>query len=527
MQVEPLDPRAEEPERDVSKSMAMQDQSDTGSAPQVPPVPSRAASSSGLFSERVFPGTRAEPPQTPRAAAPQPSSGARQAWNIVLVIVLFVLAISGVAWVAQNLPSWRTKPVSAPVTGPKNVPAAKADLLEFAEIRSVWDPEDEKYAREYERRQKGRYDYPFKNVSGQIVELGLVRTSCDCSKVEVAVFPPSDMNWKKYQDSKKKERIVNFPSGEGLPWKPLPIDERKGIEVPQGHMGLLRLSWEGKQKSDGEYLRLSLFLWAQPKGHMSARQFPAPLETGVLLTPALRFVHDSAGKILPAERVSVGILAARDVGKASFYCWSATRPELSLTLLKDKAKEDGGFEFSIDKMSEGDGLALEKKLRDAGINTRVQSAYRVHVKILEPLMDQGPFNTSLPLEFDGERFEGGPVVTGYVRGEVQIGNSDSGRVELPSFLVKDGVPQHVVPLTAEGNVQLTHESHYPAFLQVKLEKNVQESNQGRTRWNLTIRIPPHYAHPGPLPPNSAVILRTGGSNSRAIRIPVVGNAVQG
>src|SRR5262245_26962188 len=99
--------------------------------------------------------------------------------RFIFPLILFLAVIGAIAWVTQYMRVGRTK---AKADGAKPGPetaAPAAALLQFDHAidayhaAAIWDPKDPTYIKEFERGQDGHYDFPFRNVSDQPVQIGL------------------------------------------------------------------------------------------------------------------------------------------------------------------------------------------------------------------------------------------------------------------------------------------------------------------------------------------------------------------
>jgi len=473
----------------------------TANPPASPPAPARDT----FLTAKKFPGEVGSRslPEAAAPAAPPKNLFSRT----VLPIALFVFIIGGIAWLAQNLPNWRTPKKAGPEP-------SLPQIVSFAEKKSVWDPRDLDYALEMERDVAGAYDFPFHNVSDQEIEIGLLGTSCDCSKVEARPFNTEE--WTRYSDQRKSlAGTAAVPKDWDM--QPLHNDANKGIVIPAKAAGVIRLAWKG-QKGEGQRLRLRLNLWYQPKGKPKQRQFDS-------LEAAVQMVHPV--QFLP-ERAQLNVI--RGEAKAAFTLWSATRPALGMKIdVGDAALQPF---FTIGKVRPLDDhalAALQKKLRKE-MNSHLQVAYQLEVAFQDTadgkLMDQGKFTVPLVIHLENSADKGpqdvpGPILTGTVRGDVEIGAEEGGRLELKAQPL--GSPR-LVNLWTDKEVTLKVDSVMPPYIDVKLQQKPGPSNDPRLHWVLELTVPPG-SPTGYLPVDSAIILKTQGKTTRAVRIPISGNIV--
>jgi hypothetical protein len=162
--------------------------------------------------------------------------------------------------------------------------------------------------------------------------------------------------------------------------------------------------------------------------------------------------------------------------------------------------------------------------------SRVLCGYRVDVTVHERISDRvqlelGPFLRRLQLATDLMEEPIGPLLSGVVRGEVQVGTpEDNDRIDLKSFPAEQGTRKQV-PIITEPGTDLIGEAIEcdPDFLKVQLVQRQPAKDGNGASWALQVEVPPGRAF-GTLPLQSAIYLQLRGNPPRRIRIPVVGNA---
>lgn len=427
--------------------------------------------------------------------------------RVILPLVLFVAIIGGVAYVVQNLPSGGKQARRGDDKGKATV--AAAPLMSFQQEKAVWDPDDETYIKEFEREQPGHYDFPFKNLHDGPLEVGLEAANCDCTRVEVCFLAPDE--WKQYSDNHSEADKL-------LKWKPLTKSETECIVMPKEYHGIARVNWKSA-KQPGEKLMLRFRLWYQPQGQLALRQ-RYEMMCPILTIHPIMFNPDT---------VKLGTV--RDDVTAQFYGWSPTRTELKVEL--DPKRAEACYEYKIEPLTEAELPKLQQHLREQAINTRVKAGVRVNLTVHENTkdrhLDQGHFRFVTPLLLDGQELAG-PAITGTVRGDVDVGGAeDQGKVNLRSFAASLGV-KRVVVISADPKTTLTLEGVEPAAVQsnlkTKLILNKEKSSKDRYIWDLHIEVPPASMY-GEFPEESSIILRSQNTQTRKIRVPLSGIAVQG
>lgn len=455
-----------------------------------------------LFSERPLP---ASPPPLDAPAPPRPGS----VWRWVIPVALFVLIVGAIAWISQNLPKRGGPRAAATPTVP-----AESTLppgLKFLRTRAVWDPKDPDFYKEFEPDVEGHYDFPFLNPSEQTVTLGFARTSCDCSKLRVAVVGPAEAA--RLADGLDKDP---YPVDPKWTWVELPQNDVTGVDIPPRAGGVVQIYWKSR-KSPGSALRLNIRLWMQPTGRAADRSFES-LEVPVIIAYPIRFLPD---------KVAFGPVGGGGLVQEDVIAYSSTRDKLPFKA--EKSDLDPLFQVTVvGPLSPTEMSELSEKLRAAKNNTKVTAAVRFRIRLQEQAggrqLDQGPFAREMPIEMEDGTAISPPQVTATLKGDVEIGvPEDVGRVSFRPFASRDGGHKSV-PLWSDGS-KLTIESKVPEFLEVKLREMPKDSVPGRTKWMLDVHVPPGSLV-GALPEDSVIILKSTGGN-RKVRIPVVATAGQG
>lgn len=208
-----------------------------------------------------------------------------------------------------------------------------------------------------------------------------------------------------------------------------------------------------------------------------------------------------------------------------------------LKLDPDLKGRDPRFVQKIEPLSPSARAEFEKKLKamtkamkPARESYHVQSASYLYVTVhLEKggkQLDQGYNLYVSKLLLDGMEFSG-PTVAYFVRGDLQVGKEgDEGKVNLRSFPAGIGTIQ-VVPILADPKVQLKLLDNWsPSTLEVRLTRDDAESTRDQAKWNLEVVVPPNtcFAPLDGIDKNGEISLQI--SETRQIRIPVVGNPTQ-
>jgi hypothetical protein len=477
----------------------------------------------GLFADRPLPaapeafrdiGAGNEQPARSDGASSSPPSKSPVRW--IVPLVLFAVIIGGIAWLVQNMPSWRSKPAADTVaepTGPEILlkiagPANRGVYLALWDGMPAEKVQDEKqlYAREFEREAQGRYDFAVKLHPELPVELGVTKKSCDCAHLHVAVVSESEC-------SRLFAQIMKGPSPEieenpSWDWKPLEKTEEHGVKLPVGAHVIVRMIWKNK-RTIGEPLNLGATIWARTPS--MARKQDYGLRIDAVSAAPLR---------TKKELVDVGIIEPGNSVVGEFVVWSPTRDQAKFKMSQD----DPLFEVAAKQFTPDECADLQKKLRKEEINTRVRSAWTVKVRVHEQKgksqLDQGYFRRAVQIDMpDGAEDLPSLVVTGIVKSEFVIGaQNDQGKINLGPFQAAFGTRKTVV-VTAQTSTELDPSAIvHPAGLKVQVVETA------KRKWNLLVEVPPNRFS-GEITDDNLVILRT--KAGRSIRIPLMGHAVQG
>lgn len=434
----------------------------------------------------------------------------------VLPVMLFVIVIGGVAWLSQNLSGTSKRPsVPNPTPTANNGPGA----LVFDRNKAEWEESrlNEKgepldpYVKEWEKGETGYYDFPFRNTTDQVVELGFSRPSCDCTSMQVAILDADQAE--KAKQVLAADRFAASLAPDKLQWADLKVSETESFLVPPKAEGVLRMNWSAR-KEPGSRLRLSVQMWSQPQGKQSQRvvqMFEVPI---VVVYPA----------IMLDETVNVGVLGPKGTAEGKYFIWSPTRENMKLTV----EHPDPLLEVKLTKKSADECKKYEEKFRNGNRPTRVKAAYEVTVEVHEEKgdkkMDLGPFTKKAVLKVEDSLHEVTPTVVGLIRGEVEVGPSeDRGRVNLKTFRTASGTSVKV-PVWTEVKAPLEIASVNPPALQAKLIKPKDES-ASRPRWTLELSVPPNKWE-GSFNEDAVIMLKLATDPPRLIRVPIAGTATE-
>src|SRR5579871_6468987 len=429
--------------------------------------------------------------------------------RIVLAIFAVVVLVAGITFVKQYQVSPNEAP-TPPASSPGAVRAAEIKLTFPKGVIWEWQPAKDG---EFEQQSEGFKDFLFQNDNSVPVELGLKAKSCKCSEVSVGLLPAADVQRYSSEDASKAGADTAK-----VQTQKLEVDDLKGVIVAPGDGVVIRLNWKDKKDKEPHerYERLVVDVWAQAQA--GGPRTIHKLELPITYVPALRIRED----ILKLPDLYLNGKETRE-----FKCWSSTRPKFSLT-----AKERTGdpcFVCSCMPLTDNERQEMEESTK-----TRVLCGYVVRVTVNERLndnvqMELGPFGRRIDLKSDPDIEPTSVLVAGVVRGDVTVETDDErGGILLGPFPAKNGITK-VVKLTAHRpDLELKLDKVEPdgsTHLKVISLKKTSTPVGGRTKWELTVEVPPGGPS-GRLPDHSAVRLTIPGNPPRHIRIPVSGFATQ-
>src|SRR5262249_54350479 len=186
-------------------------------------------------------------------------------------------------------------------------------------------------------------------------------------------------------------------------------------------------------------------------------------------------------------------------------------PDLDVHVVNKTRAVDPCFLCSLRMMTQDERDSLADRM-----NSRVWIGYVVTVEVNERLsetvqMELGPFRRRVALTNDPELDQFCPTIAGTVRGEVTVGSiEDKDRIDLKSFRADQG-KRVTLPIQTDPGVELqTKDIEFdPDYLKVELKKEQEGKGSIGASWRLTVEVPPNRAA-GPLPPLSAIFLKTAG-----------------
>jgi hypothetical protein len=404
-------------------------------------------------------------------------------------------------------------------------PVPDGGALTFPVQRKRWtnpdNPEDKEYVKQVEWGTKGHHDFWYTNDTGKTVQVGLIRRSCKCSHVEIAVLP--EERWKALSEGQREA------APEGTQWQKLNDAERTVVDVPPGAAGWVRMNWDGTQP--GHQL-LQAMLWMQAgagvQPHTLALEVPIYFDQPYRLTLADKPTVSDA---------DVGVMGLRGQRQTTvrYLCWSATRDDFTVTPLPpSEACFSWGqpVKLEVDELKD---LEARHKIRPlAGYEILLTVRERVE----EGALDLGPFERPVRVKINPSGAELTATVRGTVRGEVGVVSGEvTDRIVFEPFTAGEEARKTVVLESRARDLSLkVDDERTSSFLKGTKLKAPARDETG-TRWELEVRIAPN-AVVGKFPDkenvlyeDSAIYLtihRDGakpGEAQRALRIEVRGEAI--
>ncbi|MCS6849554.1 MAG: hypothetical protein NZ700_00115 [Gemmataceae bacterium] len=422
----------------------------------------------------------------------------------VLPLAALAVLIGGVTFVAQYN---RRPPPAVPLQRPVGMP------LSFSVIRDDPDPAE---VRELESALDGHLDVGLRNHSQHPVHLRLMSRSPSCRRLEV--FAGSAADWHRFQAELAACSLGSTVAPGACPllpavgWfgrlqrTPLAVGDEVA-KVPAHGAGWLRLHWRAEDEGP-ERLGAALELRLADGTRTIHR-----LEVPVVFVPGIQF---------DPNPVDLGdVLAGGPPARIVFWAWSYTVPDLSLRPTGD----DPRYHVVVTKLDADGCRQLAQRVEAAEPRGRIRAGFQVAVTVGDRdgrLLDLGPLRQRLWLERSDGREPVSVPVTGWVRGEVTAGTpEDRGCLDLGSFAASRGVSGSI-PLRGErSGLRVALEQATPDYLEASL---VDEASSATTpRWRLYVRIGPDRVL-GPLPADSAIVLRVEDGGKRRLIIPVRGRA---
>jgi len=456
--------------------------------------------------------------------------------QVSFLVVIFLL-VGAVTFMVNYTGTPRDK--DRPV-GPGAVSQHLEFFNPFADLPTTGtpDPLDPNQVDVIEVNSDGHYDFWFRNTRNEPVAIKVQEKTCVCTEVLVAELPPGS-----FDESAPQAAQLAVPAAlagpaswalsvppwlpalnklpEKLIWKEL---ETKGgsasADLSPGRpgaptVGFVRMTWRVREPGQRK-LDVKIRTSTAAPGDVADQI----LSCGVGVTPAL---------VVSPSTLDFADLRPGDQRTLEMSVWSLTRKDLQIRPIELAASEFfGGDECIVVgkpvPMTVEDKRELTAKIGKAFEHkAKVQSGWKVPVTLHESRngkqLDMGTLNRQLVVQTDDGVEAVRPSLQGMIRGEVRVENAGPrDTVQLGGFPHRQGVTRSVTLVGAAG-LDLKVERHAPQVLNVDLRPLDIPG-----RWKLTLSVAPN-ALLGEIN-QGVVVLTTGGSAPRRIRIPVTGAGTQ-
>jgi hypothetical protein len=399
---------------------------------------------------------------------------------------------------------------------------------------------------ECEFRSAGHYDFFFRNPNDASYTFGLESKSCTCTTVKGGVLAKSGFvdadGWKRFEDFGARALMTQLASGtaplldrvvlasavthrlhgllsEKLEWVELEKTVNgvtgPGLTLPPGGVGVVRMHWKASERATSPEQRLVVDLWRMtPTG---SRAVDPHIEVLVAFVPPV-WVEPTSKDLEPME--------ANEKRTAVFEVWSPTRPDFALEAAETRG--DPCFKCSMEKMTtaECEDLSVRKSIR-------IASGYRLTVTVSEPAdksgqLDLGPFSRRIELKSSALAEPTLLYLTGEVKGLLDIGSEEKGRITFKQFSIANGAKKEVLIRSEQSGLKLEVERIDPPALARMIDVKLQDkgaSSGAASAWLMQVVVPPNRAKEG-FPETGAIYLKATGQSVRRVRIPVSGQAFQ-
>ncbi len=487
-------------------------------------------------SEAIRSGPPGQSPTFEDAGRPRSKSSTFQ--RVVLPTGAIIIAIGVISFLVQYMPNWRTAP-------PKKQTPDRVAPLKFANQRgpvafAVWGPtqEDAQYSLECEQGEQYSYDYLFHNTSGGDAEIILNKMQCGCSSLKASILPKEKAT-EYFRDRQNKGEWLGKPD-DSLEWTEFAKGKgKKGVVIPKGQSGLVRLGWEARG-GIGSSPNLRADLWMRSADDQTGTTHPVSLFAKAVIVAPVRF---------DPPIVKFGMLAPNETVHRTLYSWTSTRDSLKLSIDTTKAAKEPCIECKITPIKDDQFAKLSKTITGQEWGTRIKAAYRIDLTVAESKIQKLPGGKTdvdqltmgrvwkkLPLQAVADEIEVKdtiPYLSGWVDSEIQIGSPGSQTtskvnqqsIKLGTYSARE--PKTIkYKLFGERNIELTLDRTEEAgYIKAELGKAVLE---GKSKyWWLTITTQ-KTPYTGSFSDKAAIVLRRQHPSKpvREIRIPISGTVLE-
>lgn len=472
--------------------------------------------------------------------------------RVILPIALLFGVIFGITFISNN--------TNTPTEAPKPfVPQAKrVEPLLFGISSAEPNPLSSNPALrdmriDWEVGIPGHFDFWFQNPNPEEVQIFLQGKSCTCAGAKLAVIP-QESTTKSLQLSSigilgnplQSMAMLPFAAAEltkDLNWVDMSMEnesDRKMIPGAKGNpqWGILRVTFSNAKPSEQKRITAAI-MSTLPNGVPSRKELSVMSRVGSGLSVFARFKGGPS-------MVDFGVIHPYESATRDVYLFSFTRPEMSPRVAwLSKEDTDPCLTFTPPVPVIGSEFDEVVNLIDTEFKlgpVRILSMSKITVTLRERIeegdpkkivhrMEMGPFEKLLiaSLGDSSDHSAQRIPIRGTIRGELRVvsGTDERDRIDFGKTVnALTGETREVeirsdkVGLDAELLPELTS----PPYLQV--EMTLKGEQAGRKSWNLKVRIPPQKLN-GSFPADSAIIIKLKDGSNHRIRIPVIGQALEG
>ncbi|MGF1580637.1 MAG: hypothetical protein ACFCD0_14845 [Gemmataceae bacterium] len=465
---------------------------------------------------------------------PRPQSATFQ--RVVLPTAAIIIAIGFISFIIQYMPNWRT------ASPKKNKPNTKAPIVfeeqNGAYIFAIWGPteDDRKYILECEKGETYAYEFMFHNTSDKDVEFGVDNMLCGCSGLKLSVVP-KDQAVAYFRERQNNAAWVSLPQ-DSFEWTELKKDWKKGVVVPAGMSGLVRLHWDARGDI-GSNPKLRADVWARFHNDSDLSRFRMGLIAKAEIVDPVRFYP---------SQIKLGFITSNETLTKKVYCLTSTRDSLDVKIDKEKAGLDPCIECKITPIDPEQFPKLSKTITGVEWKTKIRAAYQIELMVAETKtrklpsgkmttdqLTMGRVHKKLPLMVRaGGVVENStiPFLNGWVDSEIQIQTPESqSGSKVTQQSINLGSYSSVMPITkkyklfADPEVTLKLLRTEASFVTSELgDPIVKEQSKF---WWLTIQTQKN-SPTGALRNTAAIVLRREHPSrpARDIRIPISGTVLE-
>lgn len=444
-------------------------------------------------------------------------SQARTIKRMIVFILAMAVLVFGVTFVTQflgNKGSGTTEDV---------VPTAESQVA--VDDVTAWDLDQPTMPREFEWNQPGYFCFWIANTKNpaEPVSMGLLGKNCTCTKVEVATAPDGVVSL----SARERRARAEDPR---IQWKTLEKTEspeamdKKGVTIPAGGGGWVRLNWEGPQRpagaggSQSEDRTFKASFWTR-KGRKDG--YVLELKVNALYVDPVHVVIPDALSENKLDNVAdVGQKSAEEPITVTYVTYSSTR---DYKLAPPSPNESRiRWDPPVPLTDEDKKLILDKRHLKAG--------YRI-TGHLQP-QHVGLFRRTVVISKEPVEDPVTGVVKGNILGDARVITGDDlelGGVQLGKFPAHEGIKKEVHIEGKYPSVSLKLDK-YPDFMEVEPPRRVDDGSG--ISWVLMLRVLPGkkdgFFGDARDPQDCAIYLQVLRPEKppQVIRIPVLGEGTQ-